>query len=28
VLILGFTRLMPRPYRGAGRAADHPQYHA
>jgi Family of unknown function (DUF6069) len=27
-LILGFTRLMPRPYRGAGRAADHPRYHA
>jgi cytochrome bd-type quinol oxidase subunit 2 len=28
VLILGFTRLMPRPYRGAGQASDHPQYHA
>jgi hypothetical protein len=27
-LILGFTRLMPRPYRGAGQAADHPRYHA
>jgi Family of unknown function (DUF6069) len=26
VLITGFTRFVPRPYRGAGQAADHPQY--
>ena len=27
VLIMGFTRFVPRPYRGVGQAVDHPQYH-
>jgi hypothetical protein len=26
VLIMGFTRLVPRLYRGAGQAVDHPRY--
>lgn len=27
VLIMDFTRFVPRPYRGVGQAVDHPQYH-